>query len=155
MRGWKCMGEIIIYERSDVLQVKSGRIAIAHVVNDLGVMGAGIALQIRQRWPRVYDEYHELVQIYGHSAPSILGRVQDVRVSNDPPTVILNCFAQRGIRRNGHHQPFDLAKFQACMFNASEYAQLYGFFLHMPYGIGAGLAGGKWSEIEQVIRDVC
>jgi O-acetyl-ADP-ribose deacetylase (regulator of RNase III) len=37
----------------------SGLPAIAHGVNCRGVMGAGIAVQFRQRWPEMFDSYRQ------------------------------------------------------------------------------------------------
>ena len=44
-----------IVEHSDLLKVKKG--IVCHQVNCIGVMGAGIAQDIRTKWPAVYRNY--------------------------------------------------------------------------------------------------
>jgi O-acetyl-ADP-ribose deacetylase (regulator of RNase III) len=46
---------IEIVEHSNLLEVKSG--IICHQVNCIGAMGTGIALQIRNKWPVVFNDY--------------------------------------------------------------------------------------------------
>ena len=46
---------------------------ICHQVNCQGVMGSGIARQIRERWPRVYDGYKNFCKYVG--SDSLLGKV--------------------------------------------------------------------------------
>jgi hypothetical protein len=51
----------VYYVSGDALnpvEVK-GRKIICHIVNDIGVMGAGIALSIRKKWPIAYNKYSE------------------------------------------------------------------------------------------------
>lgn len=46
---------IQILENSDLLKIDKG--IICHQTNCIGVMGGGIALQIRNKWPNVYKQY--------------------------------------------------------------------------------------------------
>ena len=46
-----------ILEHSNLLNIRSG--VICHQVNCIGAMGAGLALQIRNKWPIVYEKYKE------------------------------------------------------------------------------------------------
>lgn len=58
----------------DIFQMlDSGKVqAIAHGCNGQGVMGAGVALEVKKRWPDLYDYYQELCKhgnfqvSYGH-----------------------------------------------------------------------------------------
>ena len=147
------MGKIIVHEHSNVLAAQGERILIAHVVNDLGVMGAGLAKQMRAKWPGVYHQYREFVHL--HRRESLLGTVQFVQVQEQPHLVVANCFAQHGIRSLTNLTPFSLDAFRTCLAEVGRDAVTNQLEVHMPYGIGAGLAGGKWSEIEHVIWEVC
>jgi len=45
------------YINGNLLDIPEG--ILVHQVNTLGVMGAGIALQIKKKWPQVYSEYKD------------------------------------------------------------------------------------------------
>lgn len=47
----------IIYKQGDILESEAQAIVIP--VNCKGVMGKGLALQAKQKWPSVYDEYRQ------------------------------------------------------------------------------------------------
>lgn len=47
---------------------------ICHQVNCMGKMGSGVALQVRQRFPHVYEEYKKV------ASSDMLGKVQIVPV---------------------------------------------------------------------------
>jgi O-acetyl-ADP-ribose deacetylase (regulator of RNase III) len=48
---------VITWKEGDLFA--SGLPALAHGVNCRGVMGAGIAIQFRQRWPEMYESYRK------------------------------------------------------------------------------------------------
>ena len=50
----------MIYVKGNLLE--SPVHIIAHQVNCLGIMGGGIALQIKNKWPKVFEEYKEFIE---------------------------------------------------------------------------------------------
>lgn len=60
---------------------------ICHQVNCCGVMGAGLAKQIRDKWPVVFDEYKKIC------GADKLGNSQTVQVA--PQLYVANLFGQR------------------------------------------------------------
>ncbi|MCA1806667.1 MAG: hypothetical protein LC687_02215, partial [Actinobacteria bacterium] len=89
------MAELTILEGNvlDVLPPLNKIIIIPHCVNDEQKMGAGIALQIKNRWPHVYQLYHD------NPATKILGNLQTVKI--DENLYIANMTGQHGV---GHDQ---------------------------------------------------
>ena len=77
-----------LVEHSNLLEVKSG--IICHQVNCIGAMGAGLALQIRNKWPNVFSEYREQCGQFMAHPEMMLGHVLDVAVG--PTLVVANCF---------------------------------------------------------------
>ena len=57
--------------KKDILSITEG--IIGHQVNTQGVMGAGLALKIREKYPQVYEEYRK-------NTPS-LGNIQVVTIN--------------------------------------------------------------------------
>jgi len=80
---------IEVLKNSNILDVQTG--IICHQTNCVGVMGGGLALQIRNKWPEVYKQYCSFCEGYqNRKAIELLGYVQDVIVDND--LVVANCF---------------------------------------------------------------
>lgn len=140
---------------------------ICHQVNCQGRMGSGIAKQIRERWPIVYENYMaefkemegKIIQLYGQWESQIdvsdvlLGRLQQVKV-NDTKTVI-NMFSQQYYGYDGkRYTSYDA--FWDCL-NGIKYSIPKGSKIGFPWGIGCGLGGANWeviiTMIEEVLRD--
>ena len=61
---------MIKYIKGDILDVTEG--FIVQQVNCFGVMGAGLAKQIRDKWPSVYNRYQDRVY-YSTNNEDLLG----------------------------------------------------------------------------------
>lgn len=121
---------------------------ICQQVNCKGVMGAGLAMQIRSQWPVVYQRYLEFC--YGNNGNK-LGTYQEVLV--EPKLYIVNLFGQNGYGRGKRQTNY-----------AALAAALFSFFrdcaqknqdvtIRLPYGLGCGLAGGDWNTVLAIIND--
>lgn len=131
---------IKLLTNSNILDVKSG--IICHQVNCKGVMGAGLAKQIKDKYPIVYREYLR--------SPMGLGYCQIVGV--DDGLDIANLFGQNNYGRYGIQTSYSaLGKALDTLFRDAEYSCVD---VHIPYGIGCGLAGGEWNKVYNMIRDL-
>lgn len=130
-----------ILENSDLLGVESG--IICHQVNCIGAMGAGIALQIRNKWPSVYSHYKKLCMDCTNCRESLLGQIQFVDV--DSGLKVANCFGQMYPGRRGVMTDFSAwdGMFEALGIMSAK----NGLALHFPWRIGCGLAGGDWDTM--------
>jgi hypothetical protein len=76
--------DMIKHIKCDIFE--SGADVICHQVNCQGVMGSGIAKQIRERYPSVYEDYRALCETYEPS--ELLGCVfsrnvrDEIRIDN-------------------------------------------------------------------------
>lgn len=123
----------------DILTVENG--LILHQVNAKGVMGAGLALQIRRKWPVVYEMYRD-------NTP-ILGQAQFVPVSDTLDVV--NVCAQQGYGRGECHTHY---KALACALGTvAIVADAIDRLVHIPYKMGCGLAGGDWPTVLEIIHE--
>lgn len=115
---------------------------IAHGVNCGGVMGAGVALLIKQKYPEVFKDYQEYCDLA--DPYYLLGRVR--KSPTNDGKIILNCFTQLHYgKKDKRFVSYDAI--DNCMRNI----YLNGIdSVSMPM-IGAGLGGGEWSIIEQII----
>lgn len=86
------MNQSIQYVQGDITKVTDG--VVAHCCNCRGVMGGGVALAIRNQWPRVFERYSEIPQ--GEIA---LGTCQIVMI--DDELAVANCMGQLDFGNDG------------------------------------------------------
>jgi O-acetyl-ADP-ribose deacetylase (regulator of RNase III) len=141
---------------------------IVHICNDVGGWGKGFVMAISKRWklPELeYRNWHkskeaeqtDTVQFerlesrdkYSNEKKFELGNVQFVKVSND--IWIANMIAQRGIKADEDGiPPIRYSSVSECLERVRQFAKQRNASVHMPR-IGCGLAGGQWSEIEEIV----
>lgn len=126
--------------------------AIAHGVNCQGVMGAGIALEVKRRYPEAYSGYVRYLNRYDPIQYTAVGTMHPYPV---PGTNlhILNCFTQVDTAK----QRGEVAISYQAIFTSFSVAGLYckenGIKeLAIPQ-VGAGLGGGNWKVIYQLIAN--
>ena len=149
--------QITYYKNKSLLDL-SPNIVICHQVNCQGVMGAGIAKQIRARWPEVYEDYKKTIenakaQIAGLENPPddiLLGAVACTTTVDGHRVASL--FAQYdygyGPRRYTNYEAF-----ANCLENLNILVPAY-IPIAFPYKIGCGLGGGDWDIIQLMIRKI-
>ena len=115
---------------------------ICHQVNCKGVMGAGLAKQVRDKWPVVFSEYKK---ICGHDK---LGDFQMVQVA--PQLYVANLFGQLNFGRDKRQTNY--AALTAALFGAMK--EHPGATFRVPYGLGCGLAGGNWETVLNIIKEI-
>jgi O-acetyl-ADP-ribose deacetylase (regulator of RNase III) len=122
---------------------------IAHVCNDLGAWGAGFVRAVSRRWqsPESYYRAWFKGDLQGMTAPAP-GLVQLVPV--DGGMWIANMIAQRGLRGPSNPVPLCYASLGMALRRTADHARDHGATVHCPR-MGAGLAGGKWSDIERLL----
>ena len=127
---------------------------IAHQVNCKGVMGAGLALQIRNKYPEVYNDYKTFCDICVTKSP--LGKSLCVWTKDNH--CIINVFGQFGYGRRQQQTDYD-ALYSGFATAAEEIRNTfldgnpcYQIPIAIPYGIGCGLAGGDWEKVEEILK---
>jgi O-acetyl-ADP-ribose deacetylase (regulator of RNase III) len=136
--------------RGDLLSATDG--VIAHCVNCQGVMGAGVAKSIKQKWPDVYESYrtlHRGVTQQGWPGP-LLGSCQLVRTRSGE--LVANLFGQNYYGAGGDkyvsYDALDNAFDELAEELLSErVCNVVNFPL-----IGCGLGGGHWPVVREIIE---
>lgn len=127
---------------------------ICHQVNCHGVMGAGIAKQIRDRWPWVFVSYHEYCNRCKNRNESPLGEIWGVSIGRDNRNDqwVINMFSQESFGYyGGQFTSYDA--FTKCLTTMADRLprdKTIGF----PKGIGCGLGGGNWTIISAMIEEI-
>lgn len=127
--------------QKDILTVDKG--VIVQQVNMLGVMGAGLALQIAKKWPIVLTRYIGLLNRGFVS----LGDVQLIHVSEH--LFVANIFAQYGVGGTTKENSTDLNALKKGFSYLSVFsvADNPDRTIYIPHGIGCGLGGGSWNKV--------
>lgn len=145
---------MIKYINGNLLDVEQG--IICQQVNCQGVMGAGLAKQLKNKYPQIYDEYQEYIfnmTRYQHMTDNsqLKGCVNVVFIKKN--LIVTNIFGQDTYGRDGIYTDYDALK-KGLIYIRDIVQPLYELPIYLPYGIGCGLAGGSWTVVKQIIEDV-
>ena len=120
---------------------------ICHQVNCQGVMGAGLAKQIKEKYLEAYTYYRHFCYIT-YNKSTLLGNIQKIEC-HDGRNVV-NMFSQEKYGRD--RQYTDYQALEKCIRKVSELAPHYENGVAFPYGLGCGLAGGDWNIVKGLIE---
>ncbi len=149
---------------------------IPHVCNNgtdsrgIGVMGAGVALALKNKWEKVYKVYKDMESKSPNGLKNRLGEICWAKVeyipNTDKPTiVVVNMIAQDGIVSNTNSIPLKYWALMKCMENTRiliarafvKYEVLPEHLSRKPVihtcKFGSGLACGNWDFILELIRE--
>lgn len=129
--------------------VKGNKI-IAHVCNDIGVFGAGFALAVAMKWPdarQVYIDKHRCLL----QAGSMLKLGDVIYYDHAPDLCIAHMISQAGVCSRTNPVPLKYDALEECLADVNKRAECKEASVHMPK-IGAGLAGGDWNRIQELIN---
>lgn len=148
---------MVIYKKGNLLE--SSCDIICHQVNCQRVMGSGIAKQIRDKWPEVYEDYcSEIDFMYNNGfikqSSDLLGMVSCIKLENG--RYIINFFSQdKFLPRGVCHTDYEA--FTRCCKALKNFITEYNLdksntIIGFPYKIGCGLAGGNWDVVSAIIE---
>jgi len=133
----------IVYLIGDLLE--SPHRLILQGCNAQGVMGSGIAKQIRKKYPQAFEEYYA-----AHEKEML--RLGDVLFVDCGDKIIANGITQQYYGRSGERF-VNYEAINSVMEETHDYALKHGIeYAAMPL-IGAGLGGGSWEKISSIIED--
>lgn len=135
---------MIEYRKGNLLDVTQG--IIVHGCNAQGVMGSGVAKAVKDKYPGAYMYYKQAV----NNSDAELGDV--IWYQANEHLVIANAITQEYYGRDGKRY----ANYAAIARGFRLVFMRWGRFdyeaVYFPK-IGAGLGGGDWNIIEQIIND--
>ena len=132
---------------------EKGADIVAHQVNCQGVMGAGIAKQIRNIYmePKDYYRYKRLCEVNGsRNLGHVFYCVGEYR--DKKRFVIANCFGEDKIHPADGGPATNYEALKKCLSNVIVVARKHSFkTIAIPERIGCGLAGGDWKYVKNEI----
>lgn len=138
----------MIKHTGDLLSVERG--ILVHGCNSIGLMGAGLALAVKNKFPDAFKAYQQCHR----SAKLRLGQIIPVRIgglTGDPKLFIVNAITQNGIAKYKGDVVVDYDAISTAFQDIYELATSTGLPVHFPL-IGCGLAGGSWPLVSDIIE---
>lgn len=131
------------------LPIDGWGVIIAHLANNIGAWGRGFVLAVDQLSPIPRKAYKEMAQRHSRDIP--LGETQFCEV--EPELWVANMVAQKGITRSADSGCLvDYKALDACLKTTFQRAVLLRCNVHIPSGMGSGLAGGDEKMIHEIIK---
>lgn len=124
----------------DILEAKEN--IIVQQVNCCKVMGAGLALAIRNKYPKVYTEYR--------NRDGKLGNVLLVKVEDNK--WVANIYGQQTYGRNKNVVYTDYNAVETALNKVNKFATENNLSIAVPYKMGCGLANGNWNKIQEILN---
>lgn len=124
----------------NILNVRRG--IIVHQVNCRRVMGAGLALQIRRKYPKHFEEYRRAEPRLGGSLFTEMA----------PDLYVAGVYGQDGFGTGQRQTDYDMLR--NGLMEVAALARGTCLPVYIPYQIGCGLAGGNWEVVAYIIESV-
>lgn len=121
---------------------------IVHQVNCKGVMGSGIAKQIKTVYPEVYKGYRYYCKT--NLLSDIFGSALICEANNGK--YIANVFGQVNYGRGEKHTDYDALRHG--LEEVRDFAKENKLTIAIPYKIGCGLGGGDWNTVFDMINEI-
>lgn len=123
-------------------------VIVCHQVNCKGVMGAGLALQVRNMHPGIYSLYQDKCRQIAAGIGG-LGDVQFCSALSSSGYIVANVFGQDQYGRGRCYTDYDALR-KAFTHIATGFPT---YTVRIPYMIGCGLAGGDWKVVSEIIEE--
>ncbi len=136
----------LIKIRGDLLESKADY--ICHQVNCMGVMGSGVAAQVKAKWPEVYNDYCKAFD-YG-SNKDMLGYITVTPVSGGHS--VINMFSQYKYGYDGQRYT-NYEAFANCLEKILAVTKP-GDTIAFPRLIGCDRGGANWTIIKCMIETI-
>lgn len=125
---------------------ESNATAILHQVNCRGIMGSGVAKQVREKYPKVYQSYKQACDKLGPN--DVFGKIQVCAINSEKTRFIVNLFSQLNYGYIGQYTDYE--KLKGCLEKVNE--RFSGYTVAIPYLLGCGRGGGDWTIVSEIIE---
>ena len=128
---------------------KQGTKVLAHQTNCIGVMGAGIARQIKMQLMTVED-FNQYKNLCKWKGATLLGKVQFLNLEN---CILANVFGENV--PTGRKLDTDYNALRTGLITVHNYCKENNYDVTIPGLMGCGLAGGDWDYVlNQIIKPI-
>lgn len=121
---------------------------LAHGANIEGVMGAGVAKTLREKFPKNYNAY----KFFCENGLAVAGEWYANNDDNPGELIVLNLFTQDKPGRNARYEWVAQSLLNFADFY-SEQSFGFGKTIALPE-IGSGIGGLEWDKVEEILHVV-
>lgn len=139
----------IIYKTGNLLDAQTD--VIAHQVNCQGVMGSGVARQIKEKWPNVFKKY-DLMCFEYEDKSDLLGECQLAEINKTQ--CVANLFGQQWYGRDVKRYTSYDAIYEALTNLAVQMMDNGRESVAFPYKMSSDRGGADWNVILAIIESV-
>lgn len=129
---------------------------IVQQVNCRGVMGAGLGLQLRNKYPEMYEKYERDTLTYKSNPEQLLGRVNwyehDPHETGKPLVRIASIYGQLDYGREKGKVYTNEDKLLEGLLQVDNLMRRMKLTVAVPYRIGCGLAKGDWKNVRTYLE---
>lgn len=129
---------MLVYKKGDILKATEN--IICHQVNEDGIMGGGLALQVATQYPNVEKEYKKFCNQF---RDNLYGQYQICEI--EKRKYIANCFTQRNFITN-------LKDIEQVFKGLLESCKLNNLTICIPCKYGCGIAKGNWAKVSSLLE---
>lgn len=125
---------------------------IVQQVNAQGAMGSGIALGIKTKWHKVWEEYTKAIQPnQADNGFSHMGKVIYVEV--EPGLWVANIVGQQFYGNDKSRVYTSYEALEMGFHSVANFAKNNDLEVHCPLNVGCGLANGDWEIVSKFINE--
>lgn len=131
---------------------------VAHQVNCMGKFNAGLAKQIKSKYPEAARVYFDFVRdTPKNKRDRLLGRcciawLDGEACGTNDDKMIAHLFGQYDYGTDKCYTNY--VALEEALVNLKNFATMFNYSIAIPYGIGCGLGGGNWDEVDAIITKV-
>jgi O-acetyl-ADP-ribose deacetylase (regulator of RNase III) len=157
----------------DITDLPEGINVIVHQANTHNVMGGGVALTLRKKWPECYEEDTRVYNLFvsgckasgateNDAQEALLGGSSitiPIEINDEGETIrIVNLYGQRlGVNsRDGIPTDYEAVRYGLGRLSLELLREAVSgekITLGLPYGMGCGLGGGDWDIYRKIIEE--
>jgi hypothetical protein len=142
----------IVGDLFEAIEGNKKLIVLPHIVNSIGAWGAGFVLPLAKHFPVAEKEYRIWAKGNSEYGSFELGKVQEVFIPSRN-VCIANMVGQEGCGCDSTGRPpIRYSALARCLRQVGVTARDCDAEIHAP-AFGAGLAGGSWDFIEELIKE--
>lgn len=135
--------------------LESGADIISHQVNCQGAFNSGVAKQVREKYPEVFQAYKGLCKSRSNCTHTLIGDCQIIETYDGKR--IANLFGQLGYGYDGK-QYTDLDALKRAMIKLRNRCNLSinpeEIIIAFPWGLASVRGGAKWEDVYAIIEEV-
>lgn len=123
---------------------------IVNQVNCFGKMGAGLAKQIAEKWPKNRDIYEQTCEEKEGNEIELLGSIcwyPIEHIISEKPQWIANVFGQYSYGRSKNVVYTNYNALREAFQELDELGHFCLYSVAIPYGLGCGLGNGDWDGV--------